>query len=249
MFSSWNYYYYNVSLLSFGFTKTDADVFDALVSLGPSTGYAVAKRCGIARANTYQSLEALTRGGLVEARRGRPVIFAAHSPDEVVATLETGFRKGAESLSRRMTDLAAQSPPHDTGAVEQLDSVDLLLDAASRCASASRRELLAVVSGWAKPVFPELERAALRGVACRLLALGNPAPHGAAMRVVPDAELVSYWGGSPLVLVADGHRAVCAVHASDGRATGVYAQHAGLVPFLRHLLRRELSAAAGGFVS
>jgi sugar-specific transcriptional regulator TrmB len=236
-----------VNLHEFGFTRTESDVFRALITAGPSTGYAVAKASGIARANTYQALEALRRRGLIEARAGRPVVFAARSPVEVIATLEREFRSSAEGLAKELADLRSESGPGHPW-VEEVSGLDGVLGAASRCAAAARREFLAVVSPWARPVFAEFERVALRGAGARLLALGRPAPQGALLREVPERELAAYWGGAPLLVVSDGLAAVAAVR-SPGGASGVAARHPGLVPFLRHVLRRELSAAAAQAVT
>ena len=40
----------------FGFTPTETKSYQALLKLGPSTGYGVARELGIARANVYQAL-------------------------------------------------------------------------------------------------------------------------------------------------------------------------------------------------
>ena len=47
----------------FGFSPTEDKVYQALLGIGPATGYAVAMELGIARANVYQALESLTRRG------------------------------------------------------------------------------------------------------------------------------------------------------------------------------------------
>jgi hypothetical protein len=63
----------------------------------------------------------------------------------------------------------------------------------------------------------------------------------ASVRRVSERELVSYWGGLPVGVVCDRQAAVCGV-LRDETAAGVSTTHKGLVPFLRHLLRRELAA-------
>src|ERR687891_554380 len=53
-----------VDLTPFGFTPTESLVYTALLRLGPSTGYAVARRARVARANAYAALEGLVEEGL-----------------------------------------------------------------------------------------------------------------------------------------------------------------------------------------
>ena len=67
------------------------------------------------------------------------------------------------------------------------------------------------------------------------------------MRAVPESQIESYWGGLPIAVVADRRRAVCAVASAVG-ATGVATEHPAIVPFVRHLLRRELASAAAQHV-
>jgi hypothetical protein len=55
--------------------------------------------------------------------------------------------------------------------------------------------------------------------------------------------LREYWGGEPLALVSDRSRAVCGVFFPSGNAAGLATGSAGVVPFLRHVLRRELTQA------
>ena len=79
----------------------------------------------------------------------------------------------------------------------------------------------------------------------RALALVGPGPRSAAVRAVSEQDLVAYWGGRPLLLVADRITAVCGVFAADGSVAGISTSSPGIVPFLKHILRRELASVAG----
>jgi sugar-specific transcriptional regulator TrmB len=235
-----------VPLDLFGFTETETRVFEALATLGAATGYAVAKSTGIARANTYQALEVLVRANLVTADRAKPVVYRARSGEAVLEALERNFRRDLSRLEKRMAEIRQVAEGPEAAEVVSLGGADDLLAAASHLAAEARRELLGVVGAWARALYPELERAAQRGVGCRLLSLSRPGPHGAAVREVAARDLESYWGGAPLLLVADSRRAVCGIKSQGGEATGMATTHPGLVPFLRHLLRRELASGPAG---
>jgi hypothetical protein len=64
------------------------------------------------------------------------------------------------------------------------------------------------------------------------------------VREVVAREIEAYWGGFPVAVVADRRRAVCGVVQRGEVAAGIVTDHLGVVPFLRHLLRRELASAA-----
>jgi hypothetical protein len=118
-----------------------------------------------------------------------------------------------------------------------------VVNAVSQCLLAATSEVLAVVGPWVPELRPGLTEARRRGIAVRVVSLGLPAPEGAIVRDVPRAELEAYWGGLPVSVVGDRRRAVCGVLASDG-GRGIATSDPGVVPFLRHLLRRELATAA-----
>lgn len=230
----------------FGYTKTQDTVYKALLRRTTATGYAVARDAKLARANVYQALDALVDGGLAVASGERPVLYRAVPAPDAVERLAAG-------LERELTNLARELETPQTGrrlrrpaarGFARLDDRRQLVAAAGAAVDAAEREILAVVGPWADALYGSLQRARQRGAAVRVVALGRPAPEGAVLRAVPEAELTGYWGGMPVVLVVDRSRAVCGV-VSGEQAEGVETRSPALVPFLRHLLRRELASSAG----
>jgi sugar-specific transcriptional regulator TrmB len=238
-----------MNIEAFGLTKTQFRVYEALVSLGPSTGYAVARRAGIARANAYDALDVLATRGFATATSGRPIRFSAASPRAFISIVSGEF---GENLSRLATDLgvvesysgsvepASRLLGELCGSVEVFGAFRMALDSA-------KREALAVVGPWSQEVFEGLARGRERRIGMRVVSLGVPAPEGAVVRTVAESELREYWGGLPLALVVDRERALCAVERA-GEWVGVEAAHPGLVPFIRHLLRREFASGTGAHV-
>jgi sugar-specific transcriptional regulator TrmB len=221
----------------FGFSPTESKVYQSLLSLGPTTGYAVALEVGIARANVYQALEALTRQGAARKSATVPVHYAATGPSALLAELERSFRYDLTALENDLRSL----PIGGTGQaeLELLTSADHLLVRAASCVDAATAELFVVTGPWASPVHDRFGSAAARRVQIRAVALGDPAPEGAILRPVPEGELRAYWGGLPIAVVADRGRAVFGVLLEGRAASGVATSAPGAVPFLRHLLRRE----------
>jgi sugar-specific transcriptional regulator TrmB len=228
-------------LEKFGFTPTENRVYQALLKLGTSTGYAVALDLGIARANVYQALEALVRRGAARKSATTPVRYAAAGPSALLGELERSFRDDLSALENELRSL----PLAGVGAgaeLELLTGVDQLLSRAASCVDAATSEVLAVTGPWAAPMNRRFVFATARRIAVRAVSLGEPAPEAALVRLVPEEELLSYWGGRPVAVVADRSRAVLGVITAGG-ASGIATSAAGVVPFVRHLLRREL---AGG---
>ena len=225
----------------FGFAPTEGKVYQSLLSLGPTTGYAVAMELGIARANVYQALESLTRRGAARKSATVPIQYAATGPAALLAELERSFRHDLSDLENDLRSL----PIGGTGQaeLELLTTADHLLTRAASCVDAATDELFAVTGGWAAEVHARFPAAALRRVQIRCVALGEPAPDGASVRPVPESELRAYWGGLPVAVVADRGRAVFGVLQGGRAASGVASSALGAVPFLRHLLRREFSGA------
>lgn len=235
----------------FGFTKTQDTVFRALLRRDGATGYAIARDTGLARANVYQALDALVARGVARSSGGRPATYRAADPADAIAVLA---RRVDLDLKTLAGELGVRTGPSwwtaatAGGEMERLDGPAALFDAAAAAADAAEHEVLAVLGPWAPRVGESLARARGRGVAWKVVSLGAPAPEGASLRAVPSAELTAYWGGLPVALVCDRTTAVCGI-LSGTRADGIRTASGGLVPFLRHLLRRELTAAAAPRVS
>ena len=231
-----------MDLVQFGFTPTETRVYLALLPISPATGYAVAQAAHLARANAYDALEGLAARGAVTRLPGRPVRFSALEPDALVGRLRREFTSGLDSLAAALSRIQRAETGSGLPAIESIPDAASFVERAAACALEARSELLAVIGPWAAGAFAARESAHAR-VSARVLSLGTPAPAGAAVREVIEREIETYWGGRPVALVADRRSAVCGVVLHDGRAAGIATEHPGLIPFLRHLLRRELASA------
>jgi len=233
-----------VTLERFGFTPTETKVYESLLRLGPSTGYAVAKNVRLARANVYQALDGLVREGAARKSATIPAKYSAVSPDQVVLLLERRFTRNLRALEENLRTLGSRTSDDSAGDGDGIVDAAALLSQAADCVASAAAELLVVGGPSANGLFGALSAARQRGASVRALWLGEPAPADVVIRPVDAPALVAYWGGEPLVLVADRHRAVCGVFTGDRGAAGIATASPGIVPFLRHLLRRELAAGA-----
>ena len=228
----------------FGFTPTETKSYHALLKLGPSTGYAVARELGIARANVYQALESMVRRGAARKAATIPSQYSAAAPAALLSQLERSFRRDLLSLDESLQRLPQSPSAAGQAVLESLSSAEQLVARAVALVDGSRSEILAVSGPWATELALALDRAQQRGVTVKSVALGEPAPHGAVVRAVAEPDLRAYWGGLPIAVAADRDRAVFGVLTAGTSASGMATSAPGVVPFLRHLLRREL--AGGG---
>jgi sugar-specific transcriptional regulator TrmB len=229
------------NLERFGFTPTETRVYEVLLRLGASTGYAVSKESGLARANTYQALDGLVRRGAARRSATIPAKYAALAPEAVVAELERGLRRDLETLQRELQALPRGSRS-EGGAIHVSETWVDFIERAVAAVSRAREEVMAVVGPWAGPLLDALTTAAARGVAVRALSLGEAGDRpGITVRSIGADELVPYWSGYPVAVVVDRVEAMSAILFPDGSGGGVAATHAAVVPFVRHLLRRELA--------
>ncbi|HTT67282.1 MAG TPA: helix-turn-helix domain-containing protein [Gemmatimonadales bacterium] len=230
-------------LVRFGFTQTESRVYVALLRVSPATGYTVAREAALARANTYGALETMAARGVVTRLPGSPARWVAEDPDALMGRLGHESQRRLERLAQQLSAVERRGAQAARANVELLGDRSAVLDRVRACALSARDELLAVVGPWVSEVYADLGQVRHAHAAERLLSLGSPAPAGALVRSVPPGEIESYWGGLPIAIVADRRRAVCALENRSG-TTGVATNHPAVVPFVRHLLRRELASAA-----
>ena len=135
-----------IDLTPFGFTSTENLGYQALLELGPTSGYALAKKINIARANAYHALNGLVSKGGAEIIDEKPLRYRATRPDALFARLldaesskldrlETQIRAGPAgeeeviqpiSGRRALVDLSLRTAAREQGVVTALGPLDLL---------------------------------------------------------------------------------------------------------------------------
>lgn len=228
----------------FGFTPTESRVYAELVRSGATTGYAIARSLGIARANVYQALEALVRRGAAHRISSTPARYSPVEAGTLLRNLEVAVRRDLDQLQDELSKI---TPSPEAGAARavatSLRSASEVVRLAVEVAESERTQLLVITGPWVPQINAALERARRRQVELLALALGEPAPIGSVLREAEREVLVRTWGGLP-VLVAASAAAVMGVLGDGGSASGAAVHEPGALAFLAHLVRREL--ASGG---
>src|SRR5712692_7191511 len=101
----------NADLTPFGFTATESLLYAALLRLGPSTGYGVARATRLARANAYAALDGLVTRGAAQRRGGRPVHYRAAPPQTLLAQLAAQQGEALDRLSRALAETSHPDEP------------------------------------------------------------------------------------------------------------------------------------------
>ncbi len=137
------------TLERFGFTPTEARVYEVLLRLGPSTGYAVAKALGLARANAYQALDGLVRRGAARRSATIPARYAALAPEAVVAELERRTRRDIEALAASLKSLprAEQGVAADDAEPDEATVTEAVEQALAEVVPMLRQVLLREIAG------------------------------------------------------------------------------------------------------
>ena len=194
-----------LDLTPFGFTPTESQAYRALLELGPSTGYAVARALSIARANAYQALD-----GLVAKGAAVPVLAGATPPKRYRAIQASAvFARIVDAETRKLDVLERQvleQPRVGADPVSQIRgerALNALIIRAIIRAAGTVRCLAhgARLAGWA----PAIRARAASGKPLELWSADGDVPELAVSpRPAPPARVREMLGEDPVILVADG---------------------------------------------
>ncbi|MBE3590294.1 MAG: hypothetical protein IMW98_05670 [Firmicutes bacterium] len=214
------------ALVAAGWTETEARVYLALAELGEATGYELAKRTNLARANVYAALERLERrGAVLRGERGacRSVPF-----EELSRRMVDDYAQLLDGVRRRLAERRAPGRPCLFGQTHDAEAVLHL--ARGLLAGARREALLTPTPSEARPLAAAVEAAAGRGVRLRTLCLAGCArPCGACRGQIVRAPQVL--PPHTLLLLQDGRAALWADLGATPPAA-VYGDVPGLVRWL-----------------
>lgn len=130
----------SIDLTPFGFTATEALAYGALLELGPSSGYAVAKQLSIARANAYQALDGLVAKGASVLAEANPRRYRAVQPQALLTAI-------VQAQARKLDRLEQQIMAHPAPGAEplvRLEGARAVRETATRGIVRAAREVLCV---------------------------------------------------------------------------------------------------------
>ncbi|HYK10918.1 MAG TPA: helix-turn-helix domain-containing protein [Gemmatimonadales bacterium] len=206
-----------IDLTPFGFTPTESLVYASLLRLGPSTGYAVARACRLARANAYAALEGLVSRGAASSTGGRPAQFRPADPSSLVARVAASQGQALDRLSRALEGTGGGGEPTIHGAEGLRGTVNALQQLVARAERGVKGTVAAEL--W-RPSLPAWRRAAARAELDVQIAGDAEDPESLSKGTAP--------ADAPTILLIDGVRVFSAAGSGD-LMTAMWTAHPLLV--------------------
>jgi len=240
-----------IDLTPFGFTASENAAYLALLDGGPASGYVVAKRLSIARANAYQALNGLVSKGAATVTPTRPHRYRAVRPDAVMAQVVTETGRRIDELAQQV----ATSPSPVESTMVRVMGRRALVDLAMRTAAKEAGELICVgPPSLLVAIAPAWRRRGADGKRTSLWALASEekvTPGVPLEGVVPPGHMIDLFGSTVLVLIGGDVAIVARVSEQD--ADGFWTSDPTLVGVTRAAASGLLSghqhpSPAGGFM-
>jgi sugar-specific transcriptional regulator TrmB len=207
----------SIDLTPFGFTPTESLVYASLLRLGPSTGYAVARACRLARANAYSALEGLVTRGAATSSGGRPAQYRPADPSGLVARVAASQGQALDRLARALEGAAGSAEPTMHSAEGLRGTVNALQQLVARAERSVRGTVGAEL--W-RPSLPAWRRAAARATLSIRIAGDTGDAESLAQGSAP--------ADAPTILLIDEARVFSASGAGD-LMTAMWSAHPLLV--------------------
>jgi sugar-specific transcriptional regulator TrmB len=219
-----------IDLTPFGFTATESLVYAALLRLGPSTGYGVARATRLARANAYGALEGLVSGGAAfrSPPPARPVHYRPSDPQTLVAQLAARQGAALDRLGRALRDASLPVEPETRVITGERAVGNLIQQLVARAEHHVAGVLAAAL--W-RPTLPAWRRAAARAVVDVKLAGDSVDTEGILTAVVPADE--------PTLLLIDDAQVITVTGAGDA-TLALWSAHPHVVELARRALRTSV---------
>jgi sugar-specific transcriptional regulator TrmB len=223
-----------LDLVPFGFTPTEALIYEVMLTEGPGTGYTIARAAGLARANVYAALEGLVSKGAARVEEGRPRRFRPESPSTLLARLAD--RQG-EALDRLAVALETLTVPDTPTLVELASSRGAVQLMGHEIARASHTVLLLAPPDGCLALAPHLRRSQSAGATVEVASSGEVPLGGIPVLRIEPID----WPGDPVLMVVDGRAALIGARLGE-RFSG----HFGSGPAFVAAAGRTLAALREG---
>jgi len=204
------------SLVAFGFSALEAEVYVFLLQESPATGYRVAQGIGKPVANTYKAIASLQSKGAVLVEEGANRLCRAVPADELLQQLERQFQEHRQRAAQVLSALKA-SPDDDR--VYHLRTWEQVAERSRQMlARCEQVTVLDVFPGPLAQLRAAVEETAARGVRTLVKAY-EPAQIARAEVVVHPRgrTILKRWPGQWLNLVTDGRESLLAFLTHDGK--------------------------------
>ena len=228
------------TLQALGLTEWESKTYLALLEDSPATGYAIAKRAGIARSKIYEVLASLVARNVVGVSRSEPQLYGPIPPRQLVSRLRTQFNENLDRAEEALVDYASGSEVNSV--IWDIQGRSAILERARTLVNQAENRLLIEI--WAQDVdalAEHLAEAIARGVRVIVVGYGDVSLPGADVFPHPATDTVtSGLGGRWLVVSMDDREVVAGNVSAGAHSRAAWTSHPGLVVPITELVRHDL---------
>jgi len=198
-----------LDLTAFGFTPTESLVYEVLLTVGPGTGYAIARAAGLARANAYSALEGLVAKGAARVEGTRPKQYRPEAPTGLIARISNQHGLALERLSTELEKLSVPNTP----TVVEIESGRAMLQLITHDIARANRFVMLLAPPDAFPLLaPALRRPVSAELPVSLWSTGAVDLDFVRVGVVNQEPR---WPGMPIIAVVDDRSAVVGARSGN----------------------------------
>jgi sugar-specific transcriptional regulator TrmB len=218
------------TLVPFGFTALESEIYVFLLRESPATGYRIAQGINKPAANTYKAIQGLQSKGAVLVEEGPSRLCRAVPLPELMGRLQKNFEERRKEAEK---SLKALGKPVDDDRIYHLRSADQVLNRVREMiVGASIVALLKLPATIVDGLAPEMEEAAQRGISILLLTDVSTSVKGAEISVAPSSN------PGQVLAVVDGLQTLLGSIGDTASAEAIWTQN----PMLAQIHHAGLSA-------
>ena len=183
------------SLVPFGFTALESEVYVFLLKLSPATGYRIAQGINKPAANTYKAIQSLQAKGAILVEEGPSRLCRAVPLEELMNRLQKNFEQRRKETEKQLK--AVGKPTEDTRIYQLVSREQILNRIREMIATAGKSVLMKMPADAIRSIEGDIEKSAQRKIEIRVIS--NEA------LVIEGVDVVLLNGGAPeaIILVAD----------------------------------------------
>lgn len=223
------------SLVPFGFTALESEIYVFLLRVSPATGYRIAQGINKPAANTYKAIQTLQAKGAILVEESSSRLCRAVPLEELMNRLQKDFESRRKSTEKQLKSVGK---PAEDNRIYQLLSRDQILSRAREMLASSKSSVLfKMPADDLLTIEGDVEKAADRSVSvCGIT--GYPTTiEGAEMVAGSDGETDS------ITVVGDGDQVLIGTISSEGDSEAIWTRNTNLAKIIHSSLSAEFALA------
>src|SRR5215472_991937 len=226
------------ALKQLGFTQYEAQCYIGLLRQHPINASQLSTVCGVPRAMIYETIARLEDKGIavrLVGKEGEPHLYEPVPPRQVIGQLALRFQSSCEQAEAELDSISKSSATE--ALVSLVDSEEILRRAVLLVRQAQQTLAIFGASQELAALAQDVNAAAERGVAVRVVSFGSPPPLGGKVVTYLGKGLAPPTGF--LLVVADQAQVLVATYPPHAAATAHWIENATLAGLLAAFINIE----------